>query len=86
MENRCTVMEALKYAEAGVSTFYKYVDEWRAKDSRAFNSEEVTRCVILEMQDGMPMNKACKKWRISKDSVNKYCTEWINYKQNQREN
>lgn len=85
MENRCTVMETLKYAEASVTTFYKYVDEWRANDSRPFNSEEVAKCVVLEMQDGMSMNKACKKWRISKDSVKKYCPEWINYKQNQKE-
>ena len=80
VENRCTVMEALRYTGANVTTFYKYLDEWRANDSRPFNSEEVAKCVILEMQDGMTMNKACKKWRIAKDSVKKYFPEWINYK------
>lgn len=58
---RCTVSEALRHTGANVTTFYKYVGEWRSKDNRPFNSEEIARCVILEMQDGMTMNKACKK-------------------------
>ena len=83
IENRCTVMEAIRHTGANPTTLYKYIDEWRASDDRPFNSEEVSQCVILEMKDGMSMSKACKKWRISKDTVKKYCPEWVNYK-NQR--
>ena len=84
METRCTVMEALEKCGASVTTFYKYVDEWRANDSRPFNSEEVDKCVLLEMQDGMSMNKACKKWRISSGTVKKFCPEWVQYKKQNR--
>lgn len=80
IETRCTVSEALRKFNANITTFYKYVDEWRANDNRPFNSEEVAKCVLLDMADGTSMNQACKNWRISKDTVKKYCPEWVKYK------
>lgn len=75
-KTNCTVAEAMRHTGATVTTYYKYLPEWKAETSSAMSSAERAKKVIEMVNAGIThMHGACKQWRIARDTVKKYHPE-----------
>lgn len=75
-KTNCTVSEARRFSGATVTTYYKYLTEWKSETNAAMSSSERAEKVVEIVKAGINhMHGACKQWRIGRDTVKKYHPE-----------